>query len=110
MVGVDRNLRNLTVGTDQIHHYDLSETVRIAKTTVRIVASFRRDDARTRGSIASKYGQRRTDRTGHLLHNVTKTIVAMALQWREAIVLEDIQGIRCLYQKGNGQGGGFGVG
>src|SRR5437870_12142135 len=42
-VGVDRNLRNLTVGNDvETRHYDLSETVRIAKTTVRIIASFNR--------------------------------------------------------------------
>src|SRR5690349_4128487 len=40
-VGVDRNLRNLTVGNDQeTRRYELSETVRIAKTTVRIIASF----------------------------------------------------------------------
>jgi putative transposase len=104
-MGVDRNLRNLTVGNDQeTRHYDLSETLRIASTTMRIVASFKRDDARIRTGIASKYGQRRTARTGHLLHNVTKTIVTSAVQRREAIVLEDIRGIRCLYRKGNGQG------
>src|SRR5438093_6745412 len=104
-VGVDRNLRNLTVGNDhQTIHYDLSKCVRIAKTTVRIIASFTRDDARTRTGLASKYGQRRTARTGHLLHTATKTIVAAALQRRTAIVLENIQGIRSLYRKGNGQG------
>jgi putative transposase len=104
-VGVDRNLRNLTVGNDQeTSHYDLSKTVRIAKTTVRIVSSFTRDDDRIRTAIASRYGQRRTDRTGHLLHNATKTIVAVAVQRRTAIVLENIEGIRSLYQKGNGQG------
>ena len=104
-VGVDRNLRNLTVGNDkETRHYDLSETVRIASTTMRIVASFRRDDARIRGAIASKYGLRRTTRTGHLLHTATRMIVAVAVQRREAIVLEDIRGIRCLYRKGNGQG------
>jgi putative transposase len=103
-VGVDRNLRNLTVGNDQdTRQYDLSETVRIVKTTVRIVASFRRDDARIRRAITSKYGKRRTARTGHLLHTATKTIVAIAVQRREAIVLENIQGIRALYRKGNGQ-------
>src|SRR5467141_1583586 len=104
-VGVDRNLRNLTVGNDeQTNNYDLSKTVRIAKNTVRILASFRRDDARIKTAIASKYGQRRTARTGHLLHTATKTIVTVAVQRREAIVLEDIRGIRCLYRKGNGQG------
>jgi len=103
-VGVDRNLRNLTVGNDEnTHQYDLSKTIRIADTTVRIVASFRRDDARTRRIIASKYGERRTARIGHLLHNATKAIVTVAAQRREAIVLEDIRGIRCLYRKGNGQ-------
>src|SRR5213593_3771427 len=76
-VGVDRNLRNLTVGNEEeTRHYDLSETVRMASTTVRIVASFRRDDSRIRTGIASRYGMRRTARTGHLLHVATKTIVA----------------------------------
>ena len=102
---MDRNLRNLAVGNEQgTRHYDLSRTVRIASTTIRIVASFKRDDSRIRTGIASKYGMRRTSRTGHLLHATTKTIVAAAVQRREAIVLEDIQGIRALYRKGNRQG------
>jgi putative transposase len=103
-VGVDRNLRNLTVGDDQeTRHYDLSKTVRIAKTTVRIIASFRRNDTRIITEIASKYGQRRTARTAHLLNAATKMIVAVAVQRRQAIVLEEIRGIRALYRKGNGQ-------
>jgi len=107
-VGVDRNLRNLTVGNEsQIRYYDLSETVRIAKTTVSIVASFRRDDVRIRKGIASKYGLRRTARTGHILQSATRTIVTRAVQRKEAIVLEDIRGIRGLYRKGNGQGGRY---
>ena len=104
-VGVDRNLRNLTVGNDQeTSRYDLSKCVRIASTTTRIMASFRRDDDRIKTRIASKYGRRRISRTHHLLHNATKTIVALAVQRRTAIVLENIEGIRSLYQKGNGQG------
>ena len=104
-VGVDRNLRNLTVGNDQeTCRYDLSETVRIASTTTRIVSSFKRDDARIRTRIASKYGERRTARIDNLLHIATKTIVTVAVQRKEAIVLENIEGIRSLYRKGNGQG------
>jgi putative transposase len=104
-VGVDRNLRNLTVGNEsQIHYYDLSKTVKIAKTTIRIVASFKRDDVKTLGDISSKYGRRRTARTGHILHNATKAIVERGVRRGEAIVLEDIRGIRCLYPRGNGQG------
>ena len=103
-VGLDRNLRNLTAGNDQqIRHYDLSETVRIAKTTVRIISSLGRDDTKIRTRIASKYGGRRTSRTGHIVHNATKAIVTIAMQRKEAIVLENIEGIRSLYRKGNGQ-------
>src|SRR2546425_3307270 len=65
---------------------------------------FQTGRCRIRGAIASKYGRRRTARVGDLLHNATKTIVAAAVQQRQAIVLEDIRGIRALYQKGNGQG------
>src|SRR5438132_6749734 len=104
-VGVDRNLRNLTVGNDQeTSRYDLSKCVRTANTPMRIVSSFTRDDDRIRTVIASKYGQRRTSRTGHLLHNATKIIVAVAVRRREAIALENIEGIRSLYRRGNGQG------
>ena len=104
-VGVDRNLRNLTVGNEsQIRYYDLSKAVKIARTTVRIVSSFRRDDVRIRRGLASKYGVRRTNRTGLVLHSVTKRVVARAVERKEAIVLEDIRDIRNLYRRGNGQG------
>src|SRR3989442_10543712 len=104
-IGVARNLGNLTVGNDQeTSRYDLSKCVRIANPTVRIVASFTRNDDRIKTKIASKYGRRRISRTGHILHNATKTIVAVAVQQRTAIVLENIEGIRSLYRKGNGQG------
>jgi len=62
-----------------------------------------RDDTKIRTRIASKYGGRRTSRTGHIVHNATKAIVTIAMQRKEAIVLENIEGIRSLYRKGNGQ-------
>ena len=102
---MDRNLRNLTVGNEsRVVQYDLSDTVRIAETTVDIVGSFKRNDSRIRKNIASKYGRRRRNRVQHLLHNSTKQIVAEAFEYRRAIVLENIEGIRTLYRKGNGQG------
>ncbi len=107
-VGVDRNLRNLTVGNE--HHvvqHSLSKTVRIAETTTRIVGSFKRDDVKVSRRIASKYGRRRHYRIQWLLHSVTKQIVTQASTRREAIVLENIEGIRRLYRKGNGQGRGY---
>jgi putative transposase len=104
-VGVDRNLRNLTVGNNErVVQYDLSKTVKIAETTSRIISSFKRNDHRIRQRIASKYGRRRRDRVQNLLHNVTKQVVADAFQCRQAVVLENIEGIRRLYCRGNGQG------
>jgi len=104
-IGVDRNLRNLTVGNDkQAVQYDLSRAVRIAETTSCIIGSFKRNDSRIRQRLASKYGRRRRARTQHLLHNATKRIVAAAVESRQAIVLENIEGIRRLYRRGNGQG------
>ncbi|HLE65155.1 MAG TPA: hypothetical protein VI816_03395 [Candidatus Bathyarchaeia archaeon] len=87
-IGVDRNLRNLTIGNEnRVTQYDLSDTVRIAETTVDVVGSFKRNDSRIRKKIASKYGRRRRNRIQHLLHNSTKRIVAEALEHRQAIVL-----------------------
>jgi putative transposase len=104
-VGVDRNLRNLTVGNqDRVTQYDLSEAVRIIDTTRNIIGSFKRDDDRVREKLSSKYGRRRYNRTQDLLHSTTKRIVVDALEHREAIVLENIDGIRRLYRRGNGQG------
>src|SRR5947209_18058998 len=88
----------------QIIKYELARTFQIAKTTTRILASFHRDDVRVRKRIASKYGRRRRSRVSHLLHNTTRTIVTRAVRKREAMVLENIEGIRSLYRKGNGQG------
>jgi putative transposase len=104
-IGVDRNLRNLTVGNEsRVVQYELSDTVRIAETTLDIVGSFKRNDSRIRKKIASKYGQRRRNRVQHLLHTSTKQIVTEVLEHRQVIVLENIEGIRTLYRKGNGQG------
>ncbi|HLQ21318.1 MAG TPA: transposase [Nitrososphaerales archaeon] len=106
--GLDRNLRNLTYGNEErVIQYDLSKAVKIAGTTREILSSFRRNDARIRRMIASKYGRRRRNRINHLLNCATKEIVEEAHEGKEAIVLEDIKGIRKLFARGNGQGGEF---
>lgn len=108
MAGVDRNLRNLTYGNEErVIQFDLSRAVKIGETTKEIVSSFKRTDARIRQKIASKYGMRRRNRVNHLLHCATKQIAEEAAGNREAIVLEDIKGIRKLYERGNGQGRSF---
>jgi putative transposase len=105
VIGVDRNLRNLTVSNQvNVTRYDLSDAVTIASRTRKIMGSFKRDDARIRRRLASKYRRRIRDRVQDSLHNTTKQIVAYALEHKEAIALENIEGIRRLYRKGNSQG------
>jgi putative transposase len=104
-VGVDRNLNNLAVGnSDAVTYYDMSKAAKIAKTTRDIVRSFNRNDTRIRTSIASKYGERRTNRIRQLLHRVSRQVVDSAVKNGQGVVFEDIREIRRLYRRGNGQG------
>lgn len=62
-VGVDRNLRNLTVGNyKDVVHYDLSKAVDIAENTRSIMRSFRRNDVRIRKKLYARYAS--ADRIG----------------------------------------------
>jgi putative transposase len=101
-LGVDRNLRNLAVGDggQLVTFYDMAEPIRVGESTVDVVSSFTRNDVRIRRRIASKYGRRRSDRTGQLLNLVSKRVVGEAKARKLAIVFENITGIRKLYRKG----------
>jgi putative transposase len=44
---------------------------------------------------------------GWVLHNVSANIVLQAKLKSQAIVMEDLRGIRKLYRRGNGQGSGY---
>jgi putative transposase len=89
--GIDRNLRNLTVGNvKRVVQYDLSKAVSIAENTQSIMKSFRHNDVRMRKKLYVKYGQRRRNRINQLLHHVSKSVVANAKQENTAIVFEDI--------------------
>jgi putative transposase len=108
VVGIDRNLRKVTVeNTGQVTYYDVSKAVEIAETTRSVVRSFRRDDVRIRKELATKYSRRRQERVRQILSRVSKSIVAEARAKRQAIAFEDITGIRKLYRTGNGQGREF---
>ena len=64
-MGIDRNLRNVTVGNaEQVTYYDVSKVVEIAENTRSIVRSFKRNDVRIRREIAAKYGRRRRSGQG----------------------------------------------
>ncbi|MGI0040480.1 MAG: IS200/IS605 family accessory protein TnpB-related protein [Nitrosopumilaceae archaeon] len=104
-VGIDRNLKNITVGDcTRVVQYDLSKTVKIAENTKSIYSSLKRNDHRIMKKLYSKYGTRRKNRINQILHKASKTIVKEAAKDQTAIIFEDIRHIRKLYQKGNGQG------
>lgn len=107
-MGVDRNLRNLSVGDDaKVTQYDISNVMKIGDTTRMIVSSFRRKDVRVGRKVTSKYGRRRSERIKRIIHCVSKDVVKHAKEENAAIVFENIAGIRSLYRKGNGQGPAF---
>lgn len=103
--GIDRNLRNITVGNcNQVIQYDISKASEITETTKLIMSSFKRNDFRIRKKLYTKYGARRKNRINQILSKVSKDIVHNAAKNGEALVFEDIRHIRKIYQKGNGQG------
>ncbi len=104
VLGIDRNLRNFAAGNeDKIVFYDISKAVEIAETTRSISRSFKRSDLRIKRRIWLKYGTRRRERVHQIIHRVSKKIVKEAKASEQAIVFEDITGIRRLYRRGNGQ-------
>ena len=105
-LGADRNVGNVTCGSDEDATVcDLTHLADIQQNTKEIVASFKRNDARIRKEIASKYGRRKCNRTRQFIHAITNSIVADADRQDAAIVLEDIRDIKYkLYRKGDGKG------
>ena len=105
VTGVDRNLRNLSVGNhESITQYDISKAVDIVENARSIVRSFRRNDVRISKKIVGKYGKRKKNRTIQLLHQVSKQVVAKAKQDETVIAFEKLAYIRGMYKKGNDQG------
>ena len=105
IVGLDRNLSNVTVGNiEKTTRYDLEACNEIIDNTKSIYKSFNRNDHRIRKRIYAKYGNRRKNRVNQILHKVSKNIVNELKEKKEGIVFEKLTFIRRLYQKGNGQG------
>lgn len=104
-VGIDRNLRNITVGNHKkVTMYDMSDVPKITNRTKRTASCFKRNDHRIRQKIYSKLLNRKARRIKQFLNRISKDIVEKAVESKSMIILEDIKGIRKLYRKGNGQG------
>lgn len=104
-IGIDRNLRNITVGNEsRITIYNTAKLIQIKENTTHVLSTFKRNDHRILKKISVKFGKRRTHRINQLLHKVSKNIVQNARNSKSIIVFEDLKGIRKLYRRGNGQG------
>lgn len=106
LIGIDCNVDNITTADTNgtVKRYDLSELTRTKAVYREVKSHFKRDDVRVRKKIFSKYGRKQHDKSNAILHNISKRIVADAMAKGFGIVMEDLKGIRKLYQKGNGQG------
>lgn len=104
-VGIDRNLRNVTVGDQNIvRFYKTGKILSIKENTSHIKSAFKRNDVRIQKKISQKLGKRQKNRVKQFLHNISKNVVDNAKETRSMIIFENIKGIRKLYRKGNGQG------
>jgi putative transposase len=107
-IGIDRNLRNITISTPQQSiMYKTNKILSIKENSQFVRAAFRRNDRRVKNRFFIKIRGRQTRRVNQYLHKITKDIVQRAKETKSALILEDIKGIRKLYRKGNGQGNKF---
>ncbi len=104
-IGIDRNLRNVTISTNSGSiMYKTNKLLSIKENTSHIISSFRRYDVRVKKHYQQRLGNRRSRRIQQFLHKISKDIVSRAIVSKSMIIFEDLKGIRKLYRKGNGQG------
>jgi putative transposase len=107
-IGIDRNLRNVTVGnSDLVTYYKTNKLLSIKENTIHARAGFKRNDQRVKQRFWQRKNQRMQNRTKQFIHKISKQIVQNAKEVKSMIVLEDLKGIRKLYKKGNGQGNNY---
>jgi putative transposase len=105
IIGIDRNLRNVTISTPYNPiMYRTEKILSIKRNSTFVRASFRRNDRRVKNRFFQKIKGRQTRRTNQYLHKISKHIVEKAKSTKSAIAFENLTGIRRLYRKGNGQG------
>jgi putative transposase len=107
-LGIDRNLRNVTVGNHtQVIIYNTTKLLSIKENSQFVRASFTRNDTRVKNKFFTQRKNRQARRVQQFLHWISKDIVCKAKESNSIIIFEDLKGIRKLYRKGNGQGNKF---
>jgi len=105
ILGIDTNLENVTVAdSNGVRRFDMQEIVRAKQKYREVKSHFKRNDVRLLKEISEKYGKLQADKAQSEIHKMTARIVELGVKQNSAIALENINGIRKLYRKGNGQG------
>ena len=106
VIGIDCNLANVTTASlsNKPVRYDLSKIASIKSQYKNVKSHMKRNDIRVRKKVFRKYGKLEKNKAKWILHNTSKNLVAQAKQDKSAIVMENLNGIRKLYRRGNGQG------
>jgi|SRR5579875_877477 len=109
VIGIDTNLESVTYAetSGNIKRLSMRHIVQTKQRYREVKRHLKRNDARIRKEIFSKYGKLQADKCQTEIHKITARIVKHARKNNLAIALEDIKGIRKLYRKGNGQGKDF---
>jgi putative transposase len=108
VIGIDRNLRNVTISTSTgCMMYKTNKVLSIKENSQFVKAAFRRNDRRVKNRFYTKIRGRQARRVNQYLHKISKDIVQKAKESKSVIVFEDLNGIRKLYRKGNGQGNSY---
>lgn len=105
IVGIDRNLRNVTCGNNiVVTFYKTNKLLSIKQNTIYARSGFHRNDRRKKRQYYKNLQNRLQNRTKQFIHKISKDIVTNAVKSKSVIAFEDLKGIRKLYRKGNGQG------
>ena len=77
MLGIDRNLDNVTVADteSQVQRFDLSKAPAVKAQCRQTKRGFRRNDVKVKKRLFTKYGRLERNRVDWLLHNVSANIV-----------------------------------
>ncbi len=105
IVGIDRNLRNVTCGNEKkVVFYKTKKILSIKKNTIQARSGFRRNDRRVKGDFWEEKNKRMYNRTNQSTHRISNHIVKEAVKNKTIIVLEDLRGIKKRYTKENTKG------
>lgn len=104
-IGIDMNLENVTYVDDigKVTVIDMSRIVSIKMRYRDVLLHLTRSDIRIQKRLKQKYSRKQKNREEAFLHRESKKLASTGRQ----IFMENLNGIRKLYKKGNGQGTRF---